>query len=178
MEGSEHGYPDQLRPDIHRDREGTGWRVWARRGLLAIFALISLLGLLDVFGQQPSTATASGPGAVVAVQMPDAVRGGLIFQMRVTVEARKRIDSLRLVMDPSLYDGMTFNSMTPGAVQETDRDGRPVYQYGTLPQGTRYVIWFQCSVNPTNVGRRGATLEVDDGTTPLATVHRSLAVYP
>jgi hypothetical protein len=178
MEGSELRYPDELDPGVHRDRTGTGWRVWARRALLGLFALISLAGLLDVFGQQPSTATAAGPGAAVAVQMPGAVRGGLIFQMRVTIEAKKQIDSLRLVMDPSFYDGMTFNSMTPGAVSETDRDGRPVYQYGTLPKGTRYVIWFQCQANPTNVGRRGATLEVDDGTTPLAAVHRTLTVFP
>jgi hypothetical protein len=178
VEGSEPSYPDELDPRTNRDREGTAWRVWMRRALLSVFALIALLGLLDVFGQQPSTARASGPAANVALQMPGAVRGGLIFQMRVTIEARKQIDSLRLVMDPSLYDGMTFNTMFPSAVAETDREGRPVYQYGTLPKGSRFVVWFQLQVNPTNIGRRGATVEVDDGTTPLATVHRRLTVFP
>ncbi len=176
MEGSR--YPDQLDPRANRDREGTAWRAWARRFLLAAFALVSVLGLLDVFGQQPSTARAGGPSANVALQMPGAVRGGLIFQMRVTIEATKQIDSLRLVMDPSLYDGMTFNTMFPSAVAETDREGRPVYQYGTLPKGSRFVVWFQLQVNPTNIGRRGATVEVDDGTTPLVTVHRTLTVFP
>lgn len=160
MEDLARPYPDALDPRLHRDREGTAWRVWVRRALLCVLAAISAAALANVFGQQTHTTRTSGGAATVAVQMPSAVPGGLIFQERVTIVAHRQLPSLRLVMDPSFYDAMTLNTMTPGASQESSRGGRPVYQYGTLPAGKTFVIWFQWQVNPTNVGRHGATLEV------------------
>ena len=39
-------------------------------------------------------------------------------------------------------------------------------------------IWFQFEVDPTNVGRRSYTLELDDAERPLARIPRTLTVLP
>jgi hypothetical protein len=33
-------------------------------------------------------------------------------------------------------------------------------------------------VNPTNVGRRSQNVELDDGETPILTVHRTITIFP
>jgi hypothetical protein len=80
--------------------------LWARRAVLTIFAAIAVLCLLDVFGQGTTRTAASTPAAVVRVTSPPAVRGGLFFQSRVEVRARRAIAHPRLVLDEGWIEGM------------------------------------------------------------------------
>ena len=48
--------------------------------------------------------------------------------------------------------------------------------YDQLVPGDVMRIWVQFQVNPTAHGTRDFSLELDDGKTPLTTVHRNLSV--
>jgi hypothetical protein len=146
--------------------------LWARRAVLTLFAA------LDVFGQGATRSTARTPAAVLRVTAPSAVRGGLFFQSRVDVTARRAIAHPRLVLDEGWVEGMQFNSTEPAPVSEANRDGRVVLTYDALDVGERLVVWMQFEVNPTNVGHRPYGLELDDAETPIAAVHRWITVFP
>ena len=152
--------------------------LWARRAVMTIFAVIAVLGLLDVFGQGATQTAASTPAAVLRVTAPSAVRGGLFFQSRVEIRARRAIAHPRLVLDEGWVEGMQFNSTEPAPVSEASRDGRVVLSYDGIDAGERLVVWMQFEVDPTNVGHRSYGLELDDAETQVAAVHRSMTVFP
>jgi hypothetical protein len=152
--------------------------LWTRRAVLAIFAIVSLLGLLDVFGQGTTQTAASTPAAVLRVTAPQAVRGGLFFQSRVEVRARRAIAHPRLVLDEGWVEGMQFNSIEPNPVSEASRDGRVVLSYDGLDAGRRLVVWMQFEVNPTSAGHRSYALELDDADTKIAAIDRHITVFP
>jgi hypothetical protein len=164
--------------DLAIERRGEGVALWTRRAIVSLFALISLLGLLDVFGQGASQTVATAPAATVRVTAPTAVRGGLFFQSRVEIRAARAIEHPRLVLDDGWVEGMQVNSIEPSPVGEASRDGHVVLSYDALDAGQRLVVWLQFEVDPTNAGHRSYDLELDDAETRLATVHRSLTVFP
>ncbi len=160
------------------DPRGATAGLWARRAVMTGFAAIAVLGLLDVFGQGATQSTARTPAAVLRLTAPSAVRGGLFFQSRVEVLARRAIAHPRLVLDEGWVEGMQFNSTEPAPVSEASRDGRVVFSYDRIDAGDRLVVWMQFEVDPTNVGHRSYGLELDDAETQIAAVHRWLTVFP
>jgi hypothetical protein len=152
--------------------------LWARRAVMSVFAAIAVLGLLDVFGQGTTRTAASTPAAVVHVTAPRAVRGGLFFQSRIEILARRAIAHPRLVLDEGWIEGMQVNSIEPNPVGEASRDGRLVLSYDAVDAGERLVVWLEFEVNPTNTGHRSYGLELDDADTRIATVARHITVFP
>ncbi|HEY6761811.1 MAG TPA: hypothetical protein VI318_20090 [Baekduia sp.] len=152
--------------------------LWVRRGVLALFAVVVVLALAGVAGQPGSTSRADAPAATVAVGMPDAVRGGLFFQAKVDIAARRDVEHPRLVLNSGWTEGMQVNSIEPGAESESSRDGRLVLSYDRLAAGDTMTIWFQFQVDPTQPGRRDFGLELDDAERPLARVPRTITVFP
>jgi hypothetical protein len=152
--------------------------LWARRAVMTIFAVIALLGLLDVFGQGTTQTAATAPAAVLRVTAPEAVRGGLFFQSRVEIRARRDIAHPRLVLDEGWIEGMQVNSIEPNPVGEASRDGRLVLSYDALDAGERLVVWLEFEVNPTNTGHRSYGLELDDADTRIAAVDRHITAFP
>jgi hypothetical protein len=47
-----------------------------------------------------------------------------------------------------------------------------------VPVGERYELYMQFQTNPTNVGRRSADVQLQDGEKLLLSVHRTLTVFP
>ena len=160
------------------DARGSTAGLWARRAVLTGFAVIAVLGLLDVFGQGTTQSTALAPAAVLRVNAPSAVRGGLFFQSRVEIRARRAIEHPRLVLDVGWVEGMQVNSIEPAPVSEASRDGRVVLSYDRLHAGDLLVVWMQFEVDPTNVGHRSYGLELDDAEARVAAVHRWMTVLP
>jgi hypothetical protein len=152
--------------------------LWTRRAVMTIFAVVALLGLLDVFGQGTTQTVASTPAAVLRVTAPEAVRGGLFFQSRIEIRARRAIAHPRLVLDEGWIEGMQVNSIEPSPVGEASRDGRLVLSYDALDAGERLVVWLQFEVNPTNTGHRSYGLELDDADTRIAAVDRHITAFP
>ena len=84
--------PDGISLERHRDLTGASIKApWLRRVLLCGVAAVPLLALLNVFGQHPTTSSASSPIASMNVTAPARLRSGLIFQVRVQVSARRDI---------------------------------------------------------------------------------------
>jgi hypothetical protein len=169
--------PDQLTLKINRDREGKR-DVIGRRLLLAALGAVLALGLLNVFGQRPSTSTAEAGAATLEVYAPERVRGGLFYEARFTIRAREEVEDATLVLDPGWAEGITINTVEPAPVGEASRDGDLVFELGRIPAEEKYVFYLQLQVNPTNVGHRSQDVRLFDGDTLLATIERSITVFP
>ena len=150
----------------------------ARRVVLTLFAAVALLALWGAFGQRASSSTATGPAAILRLAAPSTVRGGIFFQARIDVTAKRTIGQPRLVFDGGWLEGLQVNSIEPAAESESSRDGRLVLSYGALKAGERLRVYLQFEVNPTNVGRRSFGFELDDGTARIARIDRDLTVLP
>jgi hypothetical protein len=140
--------------------------------------VVVVLGLLNVFGQRPSTSTARGTGAELAVYSPKRVRGGLIFESRFHVRAIDEIREATIVLDPGWLEGMTLNTVEPSPVGEASRDGRVAFELGRIPAGEDYLFFLQFQVNPTNVGHRSNDVDLYDGERLLLHVDRTITVWP
>jgi hypothetical protein len=170
--------PDGLTLERNRDLRGRGGHAWYRRILLCLIAVLPILALLNVFGQRPTTTSAHGIAADLAVTAPARLRSGLIFQVRVQVTARQDIAKPQLVFDPGWWDSMSENSLEPNPSSQTNENGRVVLSYTKLAAGHRLLVWLYFQVNPTNVGKRTEDVELDDGATMITRVHRSLTIFP
>jgi hypothetical protein len=170
--------PDGIILERHCDLHGRRRYVWVRRGLLCAIGVLPLLALLDVFGQRPSISFANGPAARLSLTAPTRLRSGLIFQVKVTVEAHRNIKKLRLDFDEGWWESMSVNSIVPEPEEETAKNGQVQLTYGDLQPGESFVSRVYFQVNPTNVGKRRENLTVADGETPLVTIHRSLTIFP
>jgi hypothetical protein len=141
-------------------------------------AVVLVLGLLDVFGQRPSTIRVDSDAATLEISSPGSVRGGLLFQSRFTIEARQELKDATLVLGPGWLDGLTVNTIEPSPVNEASRDGRLTLELGHLPAGAKYVLFVDYQVNPTTVGRRTQRVELEDGELPILSTHQTLTVFP
>jgi hypothetical protein len=172
------GLPDGITLERNRDLRGRTRAPWLRRALLCCVAALPVLALLNVFGQDPSTSSASGPAASLSVTATTRLRGGLIFQVRVKVVARQEIKQLQLDFDEGWWESMSVNSIQPEPSNQSSHDGQVVLSYGSLPAGKTLVCWIYFQVNPTNVGKRREDVALLDGSQVLARVHRSLTIFP
>jgi hypothetical protein len=172
------GAPDTLTLDRHRDMKGRDWWIPGRRILLALLCAVLLAGLLNVFGQRPHSSTAATPRASLKVYAPLHARSGLVYAARFHITAREDIKDAFLVLDPGWAEGYTVNGLAPQPMTEADRNGRLAYGFGHIPAGQSLIFFMSLQVNPTNVGRRSQNVELDDGETPILTIHRKVTIFP
>ena len=172
------GAPDTLTLKRHRDLEGRRLFVPIRRVLLAVLAAFLIIGLLNFFGQRPHVSKASAAAASLVVDAPTHARSGLVYSARFQITAHQDVKDAFLVLDPGWADGYTVNGLAPQPVTEADRNGRIAYGFGHIPAGRSLVFFMSLQVNPTNVGRHSQTVQLDDGETPIVTVHRTITIFP
>jgi hypothetical protein len=170
--------PDSLVLKRHRDLDGRGWRIVARRVLLTFLGAVLVAGLLNVFGQRPDTDVVSAPAASLKVIAPVHARSGLVYAARFHITAKQDIKDAFLVLDPGWAQDYTVNGLAPQPLMEADRNGRLAYGFGHIPAGRSLVFFMSLQVNPTNVGHRSQNVELDDGERPILTVHRNITVFP
>lgn len=170
--------PDGISLERNRDLRGRGRSPWYRRALLAAIAVLPALALVNFFGQHPVTSSAASPAVAFDVTAPERLRGGLIFQVRVQVRARRAISDLRVLFDRGWFESMSVNAVVPEPSEERSQDGRVALDYGSLAAGRTLTAWLYFQVNPTNVAERREDVSVADGQTVLATVHRSTTIFP
>jgi hypothetical protein len=170
--------PEGLTLEHNRDLVGRDWRLYVRWALAALLAALVVLGLLNLFGQRPSTTTATAAAAELKVYSPERVRGGLIFESRFHVTATEEIRDATIVLDPGWLEGMTLNTVEPAPVGEASRGGRLALQLGHIPAGDDYLLFLQFQVNPTNVGHRATDVELYDGDRLLLHIDRTITVWP
>jgi hypothetical protein len=168
----------ELFADLRPATRATPVAMWTRRAVLTLFAVIVALALLDRFGQRTSESATAGPAASLRVNAPGTLRGGLLFQSRIEVRALRDVKLPRIVLDRGWMEGMQINSIEPAAMSESSRSGRVLLSYDKLAAGDLLRIFLSFQVNPTYIGRLSYGVDLDDGTTRIARVNRSLTVLP
>jgi hypothetical protein len=169
--------PDFL--TLRRNRDGAARReVPIRRTIIALIVLFCLAGLLNAFGQRPETSKAAVSAASLKIYAPSRVRGGLYYEIRFTIDARKDLKKATLVLDPGWVEGITLNTIEPSPIGEASRDGKLVLELGHIPAGKTYLLFVQAQVNPTNIGRRSQDVALYDGDVFLTSIDREVTVFP
>ena len=145
---------------------------------MLLIAAIGVLGLTNLFGQHPSTATASSPAATLKLYAPTHLRGGLLYMARFRVTAHTDLKQATLVLDPGWAESNTINTIEPSPVGEASRNGKLSFQLGHIGAGESFVLFMEFQMNPTNVGRHRQDVALYDGSTLLLVLHRSITVFP
>jgi len=171
--------PDHLTLKRHRDLEGLYTAgIVARRTGYALLGIVAVLGLLNVFGQRPSSKTAEGAAAKLELYAPSHMRGGLLYMARFRITAKQDVKDATLVLAPGWAENITINTIEPAPVGEASKNGRLSFDLGHIPAGESFVLFMQFQVNPTNVGRRSQDVELLDGDTHITTLDRTVTVFP
>ena len=147
--------------------------------ILAPLTAFLILGLLDVFGQRPTTSTAASPAAKLTLYAPTHLRGGLLFSARFHITARHDLKNAILILDPGWVEGMSINTIEPSPLGQGSSDGKLTLQLGHIRKGRSYILWLECQVNPTNIAwHRAAGVTLADGSTPIDRINRVYDIYP
>jgi hypothetical protein len=170
--------PDQIVLERHRDLGSWGYNRPVRYAILALVGAVCVLGLLNVFGQRPSTLTADAPKASLELFAPSRVRGGLLYEARFTIRAHRPLTHVVLQLAPGWAEGHQINTIEPSPIAETSRNGSLVLTLGAVPAGQHYTLWMQFQVDPTNVGHRDAGVVLYDGDEKLLAIDRTITVFP
>src|SRR5437763_8960389 len=93
--------PDYIEVGRHRDWNRRTVETWAPRIGLALFCALPVLALFNVFGQAPTVKTVANPNgfATMTVSAPTKMRGGLLYEARFDIRAKREIKDAVLVLD-------------------------------------------------------------------------------
>jgi hypothetical protein len=161
-----------------RDLQGRGSHTWIRRALLTALAVVPLLALTGAIGQPTKALVADGGGARLQVEVPDVLRGGLLWRARITIRATRTIGHPRIILGSGFVDGSQLNTLAPAPESEASRGSRVVLSYAELRAGDELVVYLQLQVNPTTVGDQNTSVELDDESDPIARVAHMTSVLP
>ncbi len=156
------------------------WRQPAFRAFaLCAMSLLVVLGLANVFGEQPVVDSARAEAGSLEVSAPTRVRGGLFFQGRFQFEARRAMRHVTLVLDRGWQEQLSINTIEPAPETETSRDGRLVLDFGAFARNAKLVAYLQFQVNPAQwLTRRPQGVEVKDGRRHVLRIERTMTVFP
>jgi hypothetical protein len=170
--------PEGLDPERHLALQGRGAHPAIRRTFVLLLGVWSIVALLNVFGQHPQTSHASARFASLEVQSPSRLRGGLIFQTRITVHARAHIAHPTLVLQHGWFESMSVNSIVPNPVSQSTVDGTVRMTFPPLAAGHSSTTWIYFQVNPTNLGHRSEDVVLEGAAGQRVAVRRSVTVLP
>jgi hypothetical protein len=170
-------FPEHLESARHRDPSGRVELV-VRRVLMGLLVGLALAALLGAFGQSPQQSSAAADRATLEVSAPGRLRGGLFYQGRFTIRVQDAIENATLVLARGWMENTHINTIEPAPSEETSRDGELALSFGPLAAGDEFVLYMQFQVNPTNVGRRSADVALYDGEELLASVDRTITIFP
>lgn len=170
--------PETLVLKRHRDLIGRRHQVWIRRILLTLVGIVPLLALFNLFGQRPDVRRVDSPAAQLELYATDTVRGGLLWEARFTITAHRELKDAVLELDQGWLEGQTLNTIEPSPLGEGSHNGAAVFDLGHVPAGQKHVLYIQFQTNPTNVGRKHQDVRLYDGKQRLATLDRTLTIFP
>jgi len=146
--------------------------------LLALVGAFLLAGLVNVFGQRPTTASGATDAARLSVYAPAHLRGGLLYMARFRIDAHRDVKDAVLVLDSGWFEGMQVNTIEPSPLGEASQNGKVALDLGHIPAGEHYTLFMEFQVDPTNVGRRSQRVELYDGGRRVADLQRTITVFP
>ena len=162
-----------------RDLRGRYAHPWVRRVLITLLAAPVVLALSGALGQQTSTLRAAGGGgAQLQVDVPETLRGGLLWRGRIIVRAQLDIKLPRIILGDGWVESMQLNTLEPAPESEAARGSRVVLSYPEIKAGEELHVYLQLQVNPTTFGEQDMSVELDDETEPLARIAHTTRVLP
>jgi hypothetical protein len=170
--------PDGIALERHRELRGPGFNRPVRWVVLALLVALLLLGVFNVFGQRPETTTVHADAASLELYAPSRLRGGLLYEARFTINAHRDLKNALLQLSPGWNEGQQMNTIEPTPLGQGSRNGDLLFTLGHIPAGQKFRLFLQFQVNPTNVGRRTANVTLYDGGARLATIKRTVTVFP
>lgn len=168
-------FPDGI-DDRHTAPVG-GWRQHASPLSLAAFGVVVLLALLGVAGHEREWVTEED-GTRLAVHMPETIRNGEFFEMRLRVESDAPIGEVVIGVEEELWEDVTVNTLIPAAAEEQSQDGEFRFTFTELDAGTPFLMKVDAQVNPDILGGNEGTVTVYDGETALVEVRVEMTVLP
>jgi hypothetical protein len=171
-------FREGLDRDQHLTLPSHGFEPWFRRITLALLLGVVAAGLANVFGQDSSVTRVEGPAATLEVDAPAVARGGLQYQAKFTVTARRELEKPMIVLDSGWFEGVTVNTVNPEPTEWTQRGGRQVLTFGPVAADDVLDLRLQYQVNPTELGRRDQDVVLEDGGVPIVSIARALTIYP
>jgi hypothetical protein len=167
-------YPQGLSPELHRDASHRVER-WVRRGMIIILVALLAVVATGAAGQTTST-TADGP---LRVTGPDAVRGGLLYQLLIEIHPATEVRQPVIAVSDPFWESLSVNSIVPDASDDSYRDDSVVLTYqDPIRAGDAFRIRVYFQANPNVSGIRHGSVELFDGSQLLAQVNRRLVVLP
>ena len=170
--------PDGIALDRHRELTGAGFNRPVRWAVLGLLVAFLLLGVFNVFGQRPGGVSVDTPTAKFELYAPSHLRGGLLYEARFTITAHQDVKRALLKLSPGWNEGQQLNTIEPSPIGEASRDGDLRLTLGHIPAGQKFRLFMQFQVNPTNIGHRVADVTLYDGGAKLATIKRTVTVFP
>ena len=169
--------PDYISLERHRDDRHLVER-GARWAFVTVLAVVTVAGLANVFGQHHVVLVADSQEATLQVSAPGALRSGLLYQGRFEVDARAELRRPTLVLARGWWDAMSVNSVEPQPTRSWSRDDHLAMEFAPVGAGQSFTVYLYLQANPTTAGRRDQSVELRDGDRPIASIERSVNVFP
>jgi hypothetical protein len=125
--------PEGLAADLHLGLRRRWVEPWVRRLLIVLFVVGIALGLANIFGQRSTTSAVAEPAAELTVTAPARIRGGLLGQGEIHIDARRRIARPRIVLERGWVEGVTINTIAPEPADQDDAEGGSHSPTGSCP---------------------------------------------
>ena len=167
--------PDGIREDHVRPL--AGWRRHASPLSLLAFGTVVVLAMTGVLGHEREWTAQSG-GTHLAVHMPEVIRNGEFFEIRITVMSDEPIGELAVGIEQAIWEDITINTLVPAATDEVSEDGEFRFTFAELAAGTPFLLKVDAQVNPDIFGANSGNVTVYDGEERLAEVRVDLGVLP
>lgn len=165
----EPGANDSTLADVHPPELRRRART-ERRAVLALVAILVLLGATSLLGVRTNSASASDGTWSMTVRYPQIARSGLDVQWQVRVEHVGGFrDPIRLAVNGSYFDIFETQGFHP-VPSSTTRDGELMYLEFDPPPGDVFLVDYDAYIQGSSqLGRRGE-VHLMDGQEPRLTV--------
>ncbi|WP_294338743.1 hypothetical protein [uncultured Sphingomonas sp.] len=168
-------------PDGITDRHATPKRLHAYASLLSLLVLGALLATAMtgwLAGDRTTPRRVEAPAATLTASIPDRLRNGEFFEMRLVVTARTDMNDATVAVSPALWRDMTINSMVPAATDEEFKDGAFRFRYGPLKAGDTLEVKIDGQINPPLTVGTGGEVALYDGDMRVAALPVRIRVLP
>jgi hypothetical protein len=155
------------------------WHKHASPASILIIGALLVAALLGAFGGQPHPIRKiTTPAAAIELQLPEILRNGEFFEMRIMITARRSFADLRLSVDSGYWRDLTINTMVPAPSQETSEKDQYIFSYGPVKSGQKLTLKFDGQINPPMFAGTNGHLKLMDGAQTVSVIPVELRVLP
>jgi hypothetical protein len=152
--------------------------LWARRGLLALMAVLVACCLVGLLGVHTGTASAERDGYTMTLRYPTVARAGLDVEWQVTVTHQGGFGKqLTLAVTGDYFDIFETQGFHPQPSEET-RDAHTLYLTFTAPPGDTFVVYYDAYIQPASQQGKSARVAVVDHGVPAVWIDYRTRLLP